>query len=91
MQKLIEISPFVFSLKNSDVKATGKVGLSLGEDTFKTINYDVQYQPTGSYLSVRELSVLFTKMYSLLILLLLLQNISCILFSTCNVILTAKQ
>ncbi|PNF26093.1 hypothetical protein B7P43_G04917, partial [Cryptotermes secundus] len=41
-----------FILRNADVKATGKVGLSLEGDSFKTINYDVLYKPIGSYLSV---------------------------------------
>ncbi|GFG32445.1 hypothetical protein Cfor_02543, partial [Coptotermes formosanus] len=44
-----------FILKNSGVKATGKVGLSLQTNFFKTINYDVVYQPSESYLTVSYL------------------------------------
>jgi hypothetical protein len=54
VQELIVTESFVFSLRNADVKATGKVGLSLEGDSFKTINYDILYKPIGSYLSVRE-------------------------------------
>ncbi|XP_021915921.1 uncharacterized protein LOC110827999 isoform X2 [Zootermopsis nevadensis] len=39
-------------LRNSDVKAIGKVGLSIDGDYFKTINYDILYEGTGAYLSV---------------------------------------
>jgi hypothetical protein len=54
---------FVFSLRNADVKATGKVGLSLSGDFFKTINYDILYKPIGSYLSVREFVFKFSDIY----------------------------
>ena len=57
MQELTARYPLVCSLKNSGVKATGKVGLSLQTNFFKTINYDVAYQPTGSYLTVRQLLI----------------------------------
>jgi hypothetical protein len=55
-------------LRNSDVKGTGKVGLSLAGDFFKTINYDVLYKPIGSYLSVREFTFKFTAVYYIFIL-----------------------
>nr|AGT15837.1 50MGP [Reticulitermes flavipes] len=44
-----------FILRNSPFKGTGKVGLSLQTNFYKTINYDVVYQPTGSYLTVSYL------------------------------------
>ncbi|PSN42584.1 hypothetical protein C0J52_08711 [Blattella germanica] len=34
-----------FSLTFSDVQATGRVGLSLVEDSFTTINYDINFEP----------------------------------------------
>jgi hypothetical protein len=72
LQELIATKSFVFSLRNADVKATGRVGLSLEEDSFKTINYDVLYEPIGSYLSVRELSFNFNAIYVLFLFLLLI-------------------
>ena len=43
-----------FSLKTSDVEATGKVGLSLQTNFSSNINYDVSYQSNGSYFTVRH-------------------------------------
>jgi hypothetical protein len=52
-----------FSLKNSDVKATGKVGLSLQTNFFSNINYDVAYQTSGSYFTVRHILTLILLMW----------------------------
>jgi len=54
MQELTVQYPLVCSLRNSDVKATGKVGLSLQTNFFETINYDVAYQPSGYTFMVRQ-------------------------------------
>jgi len=50
------------------VKATGKVGLSLEGDFFKTINYDILYEPSGTYLTVRNLAINWTILVSSLLL-----------------------
>lgn len=59
----------VHSLRNSDVKAIGKVGLSIDGDYFKTINYDILYEGTGAYLSVRKFLIKYckTKLYNVII------------------------
>jgi hypothetical protein len=57
MQELNVQYPLVCSLRNSQVKATGKVGLSLQTNFFKTINYNVDYQPIGSHFTVRQLLI----------------------------------
>jgi hypothetical protein len=57
MQELNVQYPLVCSLRNAQVKATGKVGLSLQTNFFDTINYDVAYQPSGSYFTVRQLLI----------------------------------
>lgn len=44
-----------FILENSQVKATGKVGLSLQTNLFKTINHNLAYQPSESHFAVSYL------------------------------------
>jgi hypothetical protein len=48
-----------FSLKYSDVKATGKVVLSLQTNFFCDINYDVAYQTNGSYFTFSHILIKF--------------------------------
>jgi len=57
MQELTVQCPLVCSLRNSHVKGTGKVGLSLQTNFFKAINYNVAYQPSGSYFTVRQILI----------------------------------
>ena len=57
MQELSVQYPLVCSLRNSHVKATGKVGLSLQTNFFKTINHNVDYQPSGFSFMVRQLLI----------------------------------
>jgi hypothetical protein len=58
LQALNNVITFVGSLRISGVKAIGKVGLSLEKDFFKTVNYDILYETIGSYLSVRNFSLI---------------------------------
>jgi hypothetical protein len=58
MQELTVQYTLVCSLRNTHVKAAGKVGLSLQTNFFETINYDVAYQPSRSYFTVRQLLII---------------------------------
>jgi hypothetical protein len=53
--KIPDTSSGEFILRNSHVKATGIVGLSLQTNFFKTINHNLAYQPSGSHFTVSYL------------------------------------